>query len=44
MWPVTLVYTLMFAGAAVANVWLLLLVLRRRRRRREETPSAGLPV
>lgn len=39
MWPVTLVYTLLFAGTAVANVWILLIV--RRRRRRAATPSAA---
>ena len=34
MWPVTVVYTAMFAGAAVANVWLLHMTARARRRRR----------
>ena len=34
MWPVTLVYTLMFAGIAIANVWIFHLLLRSRRRRR----------
>ena len=34
MWPVTLVYTLMFAGAAVANVCLLVVLRRRQRRAR----------
>ncbi len=34
MWPVTLVYALLFAGVAVANVWLLLAALRWRRLRR----------
>ena len=29
MWPVTLVYTLMFAGVAVANLWVLRQVRRR---------------
>ena len=32
MWPVTLLYTLMFAGVAVANVCLLVFVRRRQRR------------
>jgi hypothetical protein len=32
MWPVTLVYTVIFAMIAVANVWLVAMVLRRRRR------------
>jgi hypothetical protein len=34
MWPVTLVYALMFAGVAGADVWLLLTALRTRRSRR----------
>jgi hypothetical protein len=34
MWPVTLVYTLMFAGVAAANVWLWLMAVRIRRTRR----------
>ena len=34
MWPVTVVYTLMFAGVAVANLWILRQVLRRRDIRR----------
>ena len=31
MWPVTTVYVVLFAGTAVANVWLLHLLARRRR-------------
>ena len=33
MWPVTLVYIVIFMGTAVANVWLTATVLRRRRAR-----------
>lgn len=40
MWPVTIVYTLMFAGVAVANVWLLRVVLTRRRLRPHQPGSA----
>ena len=39
MWPVTLVYTLMFVGVAVANVLLLRSLIAGRRQRR----SAELP-
>lgn len=38
MWPVTLVYTLIFVGIAVANVWLLATTVLRRRR-----PGPGAP-
>lgn len=31
MWPVTLVYTVMFAGIAIVNLWMLHFMLRRRR-------------
>jgi hypothetical protein len=31
MWPVTLIYTVIFVGIAAANVWLVATALRRRR-------------
>lgn len=44
MWPVTLVYALMFAGAAAANFWLLRLALRTRRARKSRAAPAELPT
>jgi len=38
MWPVTLVYTLMFVGVAFANVWLIRLLLREIRARGQVAP------
>jgi len=42
MWPVTLVFTLMFAGVAMANVCVLLLALRTLQRGR--MPAQGGPA
>ncbi|GAA2095198.1 hypothetical protein GCM10009841_06170 [Microlunatus panaciterrae] len=36
MWPVTVVYTLMFTGIATANLWLLRQLIRRRRLHRSQ--------
>lgn len=45
IWPVTLVYTLMFAAVAAANVWLLReLVKRRRLRQTPAASTAGFPT
>lgn len=42
MWPVTAGYALMFAGVALANVWLLRGVRGRRQTRARPAPPAGL--
>lgn len=40
MWPVTVVYTLMFAAVAVGNVWLARVLLRWRHLRRTRKPAS----
>jgi hypothetical protein len=44
MWPVTVLYTAMFAGVAAVNAWLLLRALRTRRTHRQRADGAARPA